>query len=456
MVPIMLASLSWQLNVTLSLVVVVLIACSAFFSGSETAFTSVNTVRMKHYAEEKRKGARKAVWICEHYDMTLSTILVGNNLVNIASTTICAFLFAEAIANPTLSSILNTVIMTVILLICGEITPKALAKQNPEKLALKFAGILFVVIKILTPLTFLFNKYQQALLKKNKQQAKPQVTEEELESIIDTMEEEGVIDKKDADIIQGVLDLDQKIVYNAMTPRVDVTAININENIEKIKQVFLDTNFSRIPVFKKNIDNIVGVLSEKDFFSSLLTNGTANISNLISKPMFVNENMKLDDLIRKMQQEKKHMAIVLDEHGGTNGIITLEDAIEEVWGEFYDEHDEVGSTEMLVKQADGTYLADAEIELEELFEKLEIERMPEKSYTSLGAFLFELTENVPREGQTVTFSTIDERVDEDANYYEVKINMVFKLFQVENKRIKKVLIKIEEVEENENENKVKN
>ena len=447
MAPIMLASLGWQLNLTLSLVVIVLIACSAFFSGSETAFTSVSTVRMKHYADEKRKGARKAVWICEHYDMTLSTILVGNNLVNIASTTICAFLFAEAIASPTLANILNTVVMTIILLICGEITPKALAKQDPEKLALKFAGILFVIIKVLTPLTFLFNKYQKALLKKSQQKAKPQVTEEELESIIDTMEEEGVIDKKDADIIQGVLDLDQKIVYNAMTPRVDVTAININESTDKIKQIFLDTMFSRIPVYKKNIDNIVGVLSEKDFFSSLITNGKANVAELITKPMFVNENMKLDDLIRKMQQEKKHIAIVLDEHGGTNGIITLEDAIEEVWGEIYDEHDEVDSQEMLTKQKDGTYLADAEIELEKLFEKLNIERMPEKNYTSLGAFLFELTENVPKEGQTVTYTTIDERVDEDANYYEVKINMQFTLFKVEHKRIKQVLIKIEEVNE---------
>ena len=427
------------------MVVVLLIACSAFFSGSETAFTSVSSVRMKHYAEEKRKGARKAVWICEHYDMTLSTILVGNNIVNIASTTICAFLFSNAILNPTVANIVNTAVMTIILLICGEITPKALAKQNPEKLALKFSGIMFVIIKVLTPITFLFNKYQKALLKKSQKEAKPQVTEEELESIIDTMEEEGVIDKKDADIIQGVLDLDQKIVYNAMTPRFDVTAININENPEKIKQIFLDTMFSRIPVYKKNIDNIVGILSEKDFFSSLITKGTVNVGELITKPMFVNENMKLDDLIRKMQQEKKHIAIVLDEHGGTNGIITLEDAIEEVWGEIYDEHDEVESQEMLVKQSDGNYLADAEIELEELFEKLKIEHMPEKSYSSLGAFLFELTENVPKEGQTVTYSTIDERVDEDANYYEVKFNISFTLFKVENKRIKKVLIKIEEI-----------
>ncbi|MBR1925463.1 MAG: HlyC/CorC family transporter [Clostridia bacterium] len=443
MVPIMLASLSWQLNLTLSVVILFLIACSAFFSGCETAYTSVNSIRMKHYAEEKVKGARKAVWICDHYDITLSTILVGNNLVNIASTTICAFLFAEAIINQALANILNTLIMTIILLICGEITPKALSKQNPEKVALKFSGILFVIIKVLTPITFLFNKYQQKLLKK-KQDTAPQVTEEELESIIDTMEEEGVIDSKDADLIQGVLDLDQKIVYNAMTPRVDVTAIEIHDSIESVKKVFLDTMFSRIPVYSKNIDNVVGVLSEKDFFSAVINNQNIDIGKLMNKPMFVNENMKLDDMIRKMQREKKHIAIVLDEHGGTSGIITLEDAIEEVWGEIYDEHDDVQKQELLIKKDDKTFIADAEIELEELFEKLKIEHLPSKNYTSLGAFLFELAEKVPREGQTLEFKTIDERVDDDANYYEIEVSLLFKLIKVENKRIRQVLIQIKD------------
>ncbi len=435
--------LSWEVNTILSGVIVLLILCSAFFSGCETAFTSVNSMRMKHYADEKVKGARKAVWICDHYDIALSTILVGNNLVNIGATTICAFLISSAIANPTLSNILNTVVMTIVLLICGEITPKALAKQNAEKVALRYSGALFVVIKILMPITYLFNKLQKALLRKNKGAQTPTVTEEELESIIDTMEEEGVIDSVNADLIQGVLDLDQKIVYNAMTPRVDVTAVEKNESIENIKNVFVSTKFSRLPVYDEDMDHIIGILSEKDLASQIFLEQQVDISACISKPMFVNENMKLDDMIRQMQKEKKHMAIVVDEHGGTNGIITLEDAIEEVWGEIYDEHDEVKSTEF-EKIDDNKYVVDAEIEVEELFKNLGIEHLPSNNYSSLGAFLFELAEkSLPKQDQVLDFVTIDERVDDDANYYEVAIALHFKLIKVENNRIRRVLITTE-------------
>lgn len=435
--------LSWEVNTILSGVIVLLILCSAFFSGCETAFTSVNSMRMKHYADEKVKGARKAVWICDHYDIALSTLLVGNNLVNIGATTICAFLISSAITNPTLSNILNTVVMTIVLLICGEITPKALAKQNAEKVALRYSGALFVVIKILMPITYLFNKLQKALLRKNKGAQTPTVTEEELESIIDTMEEEGVIDSVNADLIQGVLDLDQKIVYNAMTPRVDVTAVEKNESIENIKNVFVSTKFSRLPVYDDDMDHIIGILSEKDLASQIFLEQQVDISACISKPMFVNENMKLDDMIRQMQKEKKHMAIVVDEHGGTNGIITLEDAIEEVWGEIYDEHDEVKSTEF-EKIDDNKYVVDAEIEVEELFKNLGIEHLPSNNYSSLGAFLFELAEkSLPKQDQVLDFVTIDERVDDDANYYEVAIALHFKLIKVENNRIRRVLITTE-------------
>ena len=444
--PSFLGSVGMEVNIALSVAIVVLILFSAFFSGCETAFTSVNSVRMKHYADEKVKGARKAVWICEHFDITLSTLLVGNNLVNIASTTMCAFLISNAIVNATLANILNTVIMTIVLLICGEITPKAFAKHNPERVTLKFANTFYVITKLLLPITFLFNKYQQFLLKRSKNKASPTVTEEELESIIDTMEEEGVIDSTNADLIQGVLDLDQKIVYNAMTPRVDVSAVDKNSSIKEVTKKFTHTQFSRLPVYEGDIDNIVGILSEKDFFSAIVNNKTPDISKLMTKPMIVNENMKLDDMIRQMQKEKKHMAVVIDEHGGTSGIITLEDAIEEVWGEIYDEHDQEEAQEDCVKIDDHNFLADAEISLEDLFEKLGIEHLPSKSYTNLGAFLFELSEkSVPKENQVLEFVTIDDRIDENAEYYEVIVKMVFKLVKVENNRIRKVRITIQEL-----------
>ncbi|MBR4270270.1 MAG: HlyC/CorC family transporter [Clostridia bacterium] len=442
----LLCSVSLEVNIIICGVILLLILCSAFFSGCETAFTSVNSVRMKHYADEKVKGARRAVWIIEHFDITLSTLLVSNNLVNIASTTMCAFLLANAITNATLANILTTAIMTIVLLICGEITPKAFAKQNPEKVALRFANTFFIITKILLPITFLFNKYQQFLLKRSKKENNPTVTEEELESIIDTMQEEGVIDSTNADLIQGVLDLDQKIVYSAMTPRVDVSAIDINANPEEITKLFIDTQFSRLPVFEGDIDNIVGILSEKDYFSALVTNKSPKVKELMTPPMVVNENMKLDDMIRQMQKEKKHMAIVIDEHGGTSGIITLEDAIEEVWGEIYDEHDMETEQAQFIKIDDHNFIADAEITLEDLFEKLGIEHLPSKNYANLGAFLFELAEkSVPKQNQILEFVTIDDRMDEDAEYYEVIVKLIFKLIKVENNRIREVRITIQEV-----------
>lgn len=438
----MLGALSWQTNVALSAVIVILIVFSAFFSSSETAYTSVSPVRMKYYAEQNKKGARKALWICEHFDLTLSTMLVGNNLVNIGATTICAFLLANTVLDPTLANILNTVSMTIVLLIFGEITPKTMAKQNAERFALGFSGVVFVVIKILLPITFLFNKYQHFLMRKNKRKKAPAVTEKELETIIDTMEEEGVIDRKDADLIQGVLDLDQKIVKTAMTHRVDVTAISLEDSQDSIKNTFLETKFSRLPVFDGDMDHIVGILSEKDFFSEFVQNPNFDLTRLMAQPMFVNENMKLDDLVRKMQRAKKHIAIVVDEHGGTSGIITLEDAIEEVLGEIYDEHDEVVDEIFFQKLDKNTFVVDAEIELDDLFEKLKLD-VKENQYSSLGAFLFALAESIPKQGQVLNYTTTIEKADDGGKYHKLDIHFVFKLTKVVNKRIREVEIKIE-------------
>ena len=236
-----------------------------------------------------------------------------------------------------------------------------------------------------------------------------------------------------------------------MTPRVEVTAIEKDAPLDEIKKAFIETKFSRLPVYDENMDHIIGILSEKDLASQIFMGRAVNISECISKPMFVNENMKLDDMIRQMQKEKKHMAIVVDEHGGTNGIITLEDAIEEVWGEIYDEHDEVKTIEFQ-RLDDNVYIADAEIEIEKLFENLGIEHLPSNNYSSLGAFLFELAEkSLPKQDQILDFTTIDERVDEDANYYEVAIVLHFKLIKVEHNRIRQVMITTEVLNSEENE-----
>lgn len=431
-----------KVDIILSVVVIFLLICSAFFSSAETSFSSVNLLRMKTYAEEKRKGALKALYICEHYEKAIITILVGNNLVNIASTTICAYILSTTVLSPTLANLLNTVVMTIIILIFGEITPKCLAKLNPEKAALRYSNLLFFLMKLLTPLTFLFQKLQGAF-KKNKDADKaPTVTENELESIIDTMQEEGVIDQDNAQLLQGVFDLNEKTAYDVMTPRVDVIAVEQNETNENIKIVFVDTQYSRMPVYDDDIDHVVGILSQKDFFTALLKSDKVDIKKLMVKPMFLNENMKLDDVIRKMQKEKKHMAVIADEHGGTSGIITLEDAIEEMFGEIYDEHDDEEVKENLVKISDNQYLIDADMDIKDLFEQLEIEHLPESQYSTIGGFIFELAESMPYVGQELTFETIDETIDDDANLVQNAIKMIFKITKVEDNRIREVLLTI--------------
>lgn len=432
-----------KVDILLLVVIVFLLFCSAFFSGAETAFSSMSVLRMKTYAEEKRKGALKGLYICEHYEKALITILVGNNLVNIASTTICAYVLSTLIKSPTLANVINTVVMTLIVLIFGEITPKCMSKQNPEKTALKYANVLFFLMKVLTPITFLFQKLQKLLLRKSTVQEKtPTVTETELESIIDTMQEEGVIDQQNAQLLQGVFELNEKTAYDVMTPRVDVVAVEQGEKLDEIKKVFMDTQYSRIPIYDEDIDHIVGILSQKDFFTALLKGDKIDIKELMVKPLFLNEYMKLDDTIRKMQKEKKHMAVISDEHGGTSGIITLEDAIEEMFGEIYDEHDDEEVQEQIQKVGEDQYLIDAEMDIKDLFEKLEIEHLPDSQYTSIGGFLFELAESMPYEGQELKFDTIDEVIDEDANLVSNAITMIFKITKVEDNRIRQVLLKI--------------
>ena len=439
-------SINWGTTLGLSAVIVFLLCCSAFFSCSETAFTTVSNLRLRSLAENKVKGARKAVYVSEHYQKTLTTILVGNNLVNIACTTICAYVFSMLIKNPTLSNVLNTIIMTIIVLIFGEILPKAAGKISGEKLALRFSGVLFFLMKVLTPVTFVFLKLQNKVVK-IKDDDTPTVTEDELESIIDTMEEEGVIDSDDADLIQGVLDLNQNTAYDIMIPRVDVKAVNIEDDIEHIKGVFKDTQFTRLPVYKDTIDNIVGILSQKDLFFALVADQPLTIEGLMSSPLNITETMKADDIIKEMQKTKKHMAIVLDEHGGTSGIVTMEDAIEQIVGKIYDEHDDEVVEEDIIKVSDTEYKIAPDTDLGELFELLEIEHLPETQYTKVEGFIFEQLQDVPEQGDVFEYIAVDDVLQEDASIIQKRVKMLFNLTKVEENRIREITLNIERLED---------
>lgn len=445
-----LSKINFGMTDAISLVaVVLLVVLSAFFSSSETAFSSVNTMRIKNYAEEKVKGARRAQYICDHFDMALVSFLVGNNLVNIANTTLCAYLFGKFILNPTLANVLNTVIMTIIILIFGEILPKGYAKHNPEKFVLKFSGAIYAFMKLIYIVALPFYGLQKVVLK-NKEIHK--ITEDEFETIVDTMEDQGVIDSDNASIIHGALDISEKTVYDIFVPRVDMVAIPVTATVDEVKKVFVESQFSRIPVYAEDKDDILGILNYKDFMMAEYAGQKFDLKKLITKPLKVTKTMKVDELMRVMQKEKKHIAIVYDEYGGTSGLVTMEDALEEMVGEIYDEHDEFEDNP-ITELAENKFRVDPDISVEDLFEYLKIEHLPETSYPSVGGIIYELSETLPEKGTTVKVTAVDDVLNEKNEYVSMIADLTFTVEKVEDNRIQKVLLEVERREINEKDNK---
>lgn len=422
--------------------IVLLIILSAFFSSSETAFSSVNILHIKSFADEKVKGARRAQYICEHYDFILVCLLVGNNLVNIANTTICAYLFSKFILNPTIANLLNTIVMTIIILIFGEILPKAYAKHNPEKFVLKTSNITYAFSRIIFIIAMPFF-WLQKLFVKHKEEIK--ITEDEFETIVDTMENQGVIDSDNADIIHGAIDIGEKTVYDIFVPRVDMVAIPIIATEEEIKKVFIESQFSRIPVYAEDKDNIVGVLNYKDYVISQYESKKSNIEKIMMQPLKVSETMKVDELIKCMQKEKKHLAIVVDEYGGTSGIVTMEDALELMVGEIYDEHDEAEEVP-IQKVGEDKYKVNPTISIDDLFEFLEIEHLPETKYPSVAGMIYELSETLPEKGTVVNITAVDDVLNEHNDYVSTVAELKFTVDKVEDNRIKRVTLEVKKSE----------
>lgn len=432
------------LNIALCCALIVLLMLSAFFSSSETAYSTVNLIRLKNYQDEKVKGAKKAVYIAENFDMTLITLLVGNNIVNIAATTIATIIFDSFVTNELVSTILNIVVMTLVVLTFGEILPKSVAKRKPEAIALKFSGAFYVVMKILLPISILFHKFRKTVIKEN-DNTEPFMTEDELENVIDVMEDQGVLDENDAELISNSLSLNDKTAYDIMTPRVDMICVNIEDSVLNIRDTFFEYQYSRLPVYRDDKDNIVGLLKERDFFTALIKYGAdkVNINKLITKPYFVSKATKVDDLIRDMQKEKQHFGVVVDEYGGTDGIVTLEDCLEEIVGEIYDEYDDEEKTVDLKQVSENKYLISAEMQLEDLFEQLELGKVPESAYSNVGGFIYDLCEELPQEGMLVEYESVYEKIDLE-NPISITYQLKFLIKQVKEKRIRTLELTIEE------------
>lgn len=408
-----------------------MIILSAFFSASETAFSSVNLIRIRQYVDDGRPGAKKALNVAERFDEVLLAILIGNNIVNLASASLATIVATEVLNLGASGAPIATAVMTVLIIIFGEILPKSYAKENSESLALSIGTIYYYMIKVMKPLIFIFMVLKDFVAKLySKKEDEPSVTEDELNVIIDTMEEEGVLQQDEVEMLQSVLDLSETFVKDIMTPRVDVVAVDVHDSTENVKNVFFEEKYSRIPVYDESRDNIVGILYERDLFSAIIENGSTDdllIADVMRDPMYVSYTMRVSDLLTRLQLEKQHLAIVADEYGGTAGLVTMEDVLEEVVGEIYDEHDE--EEQLVVKKSDTLYEVKAEIELDELFDIMDIDLdIPEDAY-SLGSWMYSKIEDIPEIGDMYQYH-----------------NLIFTIIEVEDRRIIRVKIEVVEPE----------
>jgi len=344
---------------------VFLVLCSAFFSASETAYTSLNLVRMKRMASDGDGRASRVLNLAEKYENLLSTILIGNNIVNILASSLATVLFVRLLGNSGVS--VSTAVITVVVLLFGEVTPKKIAKDHAETIALRFYPLLFLLVKLFTPLNWLLGLWQKAIGKVVKPAEDRGYTEEELITIVEEAENEGGIDAHESELIRSAIEFTDVDVEEILTPRVDIQAIDIESTDDEIASQFQDGGYSRLPVYQETVDNIVGILHEKDFYAN---RGMKNVRELMSTPTFVMQTTKVSDLLKMLQKTKSHMAVVVDEYDGVLGIVTMEDILEELVGEIWDEHDEV--IEEYRELPDGGYLVDGGANLDDMLELFDI------------------------------------------------------------------------------------
>ena len=404
------------------MLLIVLIILSSFFSASETAFSSANVIRLKGYMEDERKGAKVAYQLSERFEDVLLVILVLNNVVNFSAagvaTVVSMAMFGEGAA------VIATLILTVVMIIFGEIIPKSYARINAEAIVMRIGGIYRFLIVALKPVVEVVRWLKNIFSKEgDDKEEDPSVTEEDLDVIINTMEEEGVLEDSEANMLQGVLDLSETYVKNIMTPRIDVVSLNLEANVEEAKEAFLEHKFSRIPIFEEAHDNVVGILYERELLTALINEGAnACIKKLIKEPIYVSNSMRVSSLLTKLQSEKHHMAIVIDEHGAAAGVVTLEDIFEEVVGEIYDEHDK--EEQLITKKSDTEYEVSADFALDELCDLFGVNINEEDDVVPIGSWLYEKLEDIPNVG--------DEYVHQ---------NLQFKVTLVENRRIMRIVVK---------------
>ena len=385
--------------------IVILLILSSYFSATETAFSSLNKIKIRSLATSNSKKSRLVAKLCNDYDSLISTILVGNNIVNIVLTTLATLLFVDIMHNSSWAPTVSSIVITVAVLIFGEITPKTIAKRNPESFAHFSAPFILVVSYTLMPIVWLFGLWQKLVNKIFKRKDDDNITDQELITIVDEAETEGGLNEYESELIRSAIEFDDLTVMDILTPRVDVVSVEYGAKMTDVLQVFRETGYSRLPVYKDSIDTIVGIINEKDFYKVYLDGQKTFNKIIVKNVIYATPRMKISILLRRLQKAKIHLAIVVDEFGGTMGIVTLEDILEELVGDIWDEHDEV--VEDFVQITDDKFSVLGEVGLEEFFEYFDVNKAGEE-YESMtvSGFVTEKLGHVPTVGDTIEFENL--------------------------------------------------
>ena len=399
--------------------VVAMVMCvvlSAYFSATETAFSSANKTRLKALAEKGNYRAKIAYQLSEDYDRLISTILIGNNIVNITVASIGTLLFVQALGD--IGATVSTVVVTVVVLIFGEITPKSVAKDHAESFSMFSAPIIKTLILVLTPLNFLFSQWKVLVSKIFRSNAESKMSQDELLLLLDEVQQEGAIDASEGELLKNAVTFGDMEAQDILTHRVDLEAISLEATKEEIAEKFKETQFSRLLVYRENIDQIVGILCQKDFYIGTGITDAA-VADIMTEPIYVPPTEKLDCLLQQLQHRKSHVAIVVDEYGGTLGIVTMEDILEELVGEIWDEHDEI--EEPFRQQDSSTYLVDCSVSLDSFCDMVHI--APDSDSNSLGGWVMEQLRKIPDPGDSFVYGdlTVTVTATNDRRVEEVKV-----------------------------------
>ena len=393
------------------ILLVILIALSAFFSASETAYTTVNKIRLQNYVDAGSKKAKTALFIAENYDRTLTTILIGNNIVNIGASSIATLLFVK-LFGPSGAAI-STAVMTILILIFGEVLPKSFAKESSEKFALAFSRPLRILMTVFWPVVFLFIQLKKVAkhISPIKEEETPTVTEQELKFIVESIEDEGVLEKQESELVQHALEFDEKTVQEVLTPRVDMTTLDIEDDLQTNIGLVLTERFSRIPVCRGTSDRIIGILHTKDLLEALVRGDAIDLASMVQPAFFVYKTKKLSSLLADFKRNKTHVAIVTDDYGGTVGMVTMEDLLEELVGDIWDEDEEI--IRDFVRIDSQHFLISGDLTIRELFDHLDLPFSNlESNHTSCGGWALEALGHIPQAGEAFQFKNMTLTIQE--------------------------------------------